>query len=66
LLPWKKESYFDGLVGLCVCVLGEVALGQREGGGKGLVVHLMQQFSKAFLLTPNQIVHLLSIPTKNK
>jgi hypothetical protein len=36
-----------------VCVLGEVALGQLEGAGKGLVVHLMQHFSKAFLLTTN-------------
>jgi hypothetical protein len=29
-------------------------------------VHSMRHFSKAFLLTTNQIVHLLSIPTKNK
>jgi hypothetical protein len=65
----EEEEFFwwvgGGLVGLW-CVLGEVALGQREGGGKGLVVHSMRHFSKAFLLTTNQIVHLLSIPTKNK
>jgi hypothetical protein len=42
-----------------------VALGQREGGGKGLVVHSMRHFLKAFLFTTNQIVHSLFIPTKN-
>ncbi len=65
----EEGEFFGGLVVgwlVYVCVLGEVALGQLEGAGKGLVVHLMQHFSKAFLLTTNWIVHLLSIPTKKK
>ncbi len=40
------------LIDLCVCV-GEVTLGAKGERGKGLVVHSMQHFSKAFLLTTN-------------
>jgi len=54
LVGWWAGS----LVYVCEC------WGKGRWGGKGLVVNSMRHFLKAFLLTTNQIVHLLSIPTK--